>query len=67
MDILLAESYRNVAASVGCALQVAGHAVDIVHDGIQALEQVAAKHYDVVIVEHNLPRLDGANVVHVVR
>jgi CheY-like chemotaxis protein len=38
-------------------------AVDLAKDGAEAIEKLASKHYDVVILDVMMPRIDGRGVV----
>jgi len=40
-----------------------GHAVTIVEDGLAALEELAARDYDLVIMDGRMPRMDGIAAV----
>jgi signal transduction histidine kinase/CheY-like chemotaxis protein len=44
-----------------------GHTVTIVEDGIEALEALAARDYDLVIMDGRMPRMDGVTAVQRLR
>ncbi len=48
-------------------LQRLGHAVDVVDDGVEALEAMRHASYDVVLLDVQMPRLDGLGVARQVR
>ncbi|MBV7537524.1 response regulator [Duganella sp. sic0402] len=44
-----------------------GHAITIVEDGLAALEEMASRDYDLVIMDGRMPRLDGVAAVQRLR
>ena len=57
--ILLAED-NAVNQEVACAmLNNLGCKVEVAHDGVQALERLAAGHFDAVLMDCQMPHLDG--------
>jgi DNA-binding response OmpR family regulator len=67
MRILIAEDDEALARFVRQGLEGEHHAVDVVADGEQARVAAADNDYDVVILDLNLPKLDGVNVLRQVR
>ncbi len=57
--ILIAEDDLSVQNFVARALTVRGHDVAAVGDGVQALESLAGKTYDLLITDIVMPGLDG--------
>jgi len=49
------------------ALEPAGFEVDQAINGIEALEKVLAKPFDLIIVDINMPRMDGFSFLRVLR
>ena len=49
------------------ALEPAGFEVDQAINGIEALEKVLAKPFDLIIVDVNMPRMDGFSFLRVLR
>ena len=49
------------------ALGVEGYDVDIAPDGAEALQLLAASHYDAVVLDVNMPRVDGLAVCRSMR
>ena len=62
MRILLVEDEPAVAAAVRTSLVGEGYAVDVVRDGLEALDWAAAYAYDLVVLDVILPSLDGFSV-----
>ena len=63
MRILVAEDDASIAAAIAPALQVAGHAVDAVADGLLADRALATGTFDLLVLDLGLPGLDGAEVL----
>lgn len=63
MRLLLAEDDVELAASLGRNLRQAGYAVDMVHDGEEALFMGDSEPYDVVVLDLGLPGLAGLDVL----
>jgi DNA-binding response OmpR family regulator len=63
MDILLVEDEPQLAEQVGRALVRAGHEVRLKADGPSAIEEVTGNHYDLVVLDVNLPGFDGFEVL----
>ena len=62
MRILCVEDEPQVANAVAKALAADGHAVDLVGDGLEALDWLTACPYDLVILDLVLPGLGGLEV-----
>jgi DNA-binding response OmpR family regulator len=60
--VLLVEDHMELAETVATGLRREGMAVDIAHDGIDAVERSSVTQYDVVILDRDLPRLHGDEV-----
>ena len=58
-SVLLVEDERALATAVVEALTEAGLRVDHAGDGEEALARVRQNHYDVVICDLKMPRVDG--------
>jgi DNA-binding response OmpR family regulator len=62
MRVLIVEDFEPMARAVGTGLRREGLAVDIVHDGNEALERLAVTRYDVVVLDRDLPGVHGDEV-----
>lgn len=63
MRVLVVEDEPQLAAHVVRALQAQGHEATRSADGEDALQQLAAAYFDVVVLDVNLPRCDGFEVL----
>ncbi len=62
MRVLVVEDERRLAAHICDGLRDQGMAVDMSHDGQDALLKIAAVDYDVVVLDRDLPHLTGDEV-----
>jgi DNA-binding response OmpR family regulator len=62
MRILVVDDNRDILDLVERVLQTYGHDVVIARDGLEALQQESASQPDLVVLDVNLPSLDGWEV-----
>jgi DNA-binding response OmpR family regulator len=67
MRILLVEDERSAARMIAKGLREHGNAVDVVGDGTSALQQAAAGHYDIIVLDRMLPGPDGLEICRALR
>jgi len=67
MRVLLAEDDRMLADAVARALRQSAHSVEVVHGGRAADDELAAGGFDLVILDVNLPGMDGFEVLRRLR
>lgn len=67
MNILIVEDEQKVAAFVKKGLEMQGFAADVAFDGDVALRMGSANNYDVIIMDVNLPVMNGFEVCHKLR
>jgi len=67
MRILIAEDDEALAKFVRQGLESEHYAVDVVRDGEQAITGALQTDYDLVILDLNLPKVDGVSVLRHVR
>ena len=65
--VLVVEDDVDVADSLGMILELLGHHVWIVHDGLATLEAACADRFDVVLLDIGLPGIDGYEVARRMR
>ncbi len=67
MRILIAEDDAALGSFVKKGLEAEHHAVDLAADGEQALAQALELNYDMIVLDLNLPGMDGATILRHVR
>lgn len=67
MRILVVEDNATLAAGLAAVLKGSGYAVDVVGDGASAVAVVATERFDLVILDLNLPEMDGIDVLRTIR
>src|SRR6187402_1340757 len=65
--ILLAEDHPVNQALVRVQLGLRGYTCDVVEDGVAAMEVLEKQHYDLLLVDCHMPRMDGYAVAREVR
>ena len=66
-SILVVDDTRSMRAMVAAVLQGAGYEVAEAGDGVEALELARARVFDLVVTDHNMPRMDGVTLVRELR
>ena len=67
MRLLLAEDDRDLGCALADGLRHLGHAVDWVEDGLHALHAFDSAPYAAAILDWNLPRMSGVDVIAALR
>ena len=67
MRLLVVEDEEDLAALIVRALKRQGYAVDRAADGEDALYQYDLNQYDLIILDLNLPKVDGLEVLKCIR
>jgi len=67
MRILIVEDEKELADSLAQGIRQQGYAADIAYDGEQALTQAEVNIYDLIILDLNLPKVDGMEVCRRIR
>lgn len=66
-SILVVDDTRSMRKMVAAVLATAGYTVSEAGDGIEALELAKARRFDLVVTDHNMPRMDGVTLVRELR
>lgn len=67
MRILVIEDNNDIAANLGDFLEERGHAVDFAADGITGLHLAVVNDFDAIVLDLNLPGMDGLEVCRKLR
>jgi two-component system OmpR family response regulator len=67
LRILLVEDNQDLAEGLSAILRGSGYAVDVVSDGASAHAVAATETFDLVILDLNLPEMDGLDVLRAMR
>ena len=62
MRVLVVEDEKKLAVTIAVGLRREGMAVDIAFDGREGLRHALTEHYDVVVLDRDLPELHGDEV-----
>lgn len=66
-DVLVVDDSRDVADSLAELVSLIGHSVRVAYDGHWALSEMAQSLPEVVLLDLNMPRMDGFEVARRVR
>ncbi|SHI20774.1 DNA-binding response regulator, OmpR family, contains REC and winged-helix (wHTH) domain [Sporobacter termitidis DSM 10068] len=67
MKILLVEDEEELSDIVARGLTKCGYAIDRAYDGEEALDYYRVVPYDVIVLDLNLPKVDGLDVLRAIR
>lgn len=67
MRILVVEDEKDLADSLARGLRQQGYAADVAYDGEDALVLIEVNNYDLIILDLNLPKIDGMEVCRRIR
>lgn len=63
MRVLVVEDEQLLADAIAAGLRRHALAVNVVYDGAAALERAMVNDYDVIVLDRDLPRLSGDEVL----
>lgn len=63
MRLLVVEDERALCESIAKGLRLDGYEVDTVFDGEEAMDIISAESYDLIILDLNLPGMDGLDIL----
>ena len=67
LHVLVADDNPTNREVLGKILERGGHSVTLVGDGERALDALQAGHYDIALIDRNMPRLGGLETVQAIR
>jgi DNA-binding response OmpR family regulator len=67
LSILIVEDNAQLAANLYDYLEGCGHSIDAAPDGLSGLHLASTNDYDAIVLDWNLPRLDGLTVLRRLR
>jgi DNA-binding response OmpR family regulator len=67
MRILVIEDNPDIAANLGDYLEDCGHTVDFAGDGVTGLHRAVVDEFDAIVLDLNLPGMDGLEVCRKLR
>ena len=67
MRILIVEDERALCDAIARSLRNLAYSVDCCHDGQEALDLLGVEVFDLVVLDLNLPRIDGMTVLRELR
>ncbi|RZZ83121.1 MULTISPECIES: response regulator transcription factor [Pseudoxanthomonas] len=65
--LLLVDDDYAIATATGEYLESIGYDVDYAHDGLEGLRLASEQHYDVILLDGKMPRMDGLDVCRAFR
>jgi CheY-like chemotaxis protein len=66
-SILVVDDHAELLENIGLTLEAAGYRVVAAHDGVEALEVLAAQPVDLVLADIAMPHMDGYQLYERVR
>ena len=66
-SILVVDDTRSMRKMVAAVLQGAGYDVAEAEDSVEALALAKSRVFDLVVTDHNMPRMDGVTLVRELR
>ena len=63
MRLLIVEDEKQICDTVAKSLYAAGYEVDTCYDGEEAFECILAENYDLIVLDLNLPGMDGMEIL----
>ena len=61
------EDEKQMCDTIARSLYAAGYEVDTCYDGAEALECILAENYDLIVLDLNLPSMDGMDLLKELR
>lgn len=67
MKILIVEDEKPISDLIKMSLEDVGYTCECVYDGMQAADALEERHYDLILLDVMLPKLDGYELMEYIR
>jgi len=67
LNILLADDDKNFGIVLKNELEEEGYSVELVNDGVEAVLHFIEDHYDLVLIDIKMPKLDGIGALKIIK
>jgi len=67
VNVLVAEDNKNAMIALSIGLGRLGYGVTTVGNGLEAIQALENTHFDLVITDYRMPKLNGAGLVKIVQ
>ena len=67
MRLLVVEDEKKLCDMIAKSLHQAGYEVDTCNDGEEALDMIYAEMYDLIVLDLNLPGMEGMDILRELR
>ena len=67
LRLLVVEDEKKLCDMIAKSLHQAGYEVDTCNDGEEALDMIYAEMYDLIVLDLNLPGMDGMDILRELR
>ncbi|MDH4184984.1 MAG: response regulator, partial [Nitrospinota bacterium] len=66
-NILIVDDEEGIRTSLGAYLSLEGYTVDVAEDGMKALEKLRLSKFNIVLLDINMPGMDGLETLKAVK
>ena len=67
MRLLIVEDEKELCDTISKSLYESGYEVDTCYDGYEALDYILTEDYDLIVLDLNLPGMDGMDILRELR
>ncbi len=67
LNILLAEDDKNFGIVLKNELEEEGYSVNLVNDGVEAIQHFIEEPYDLLLIDIKMPKLDGISTLKIIK
>lgn len=67
LNILLAEDDKNFGIVLKNELEEEGYTVNLVNDGVEAIQHFIEEPYDLLLIDIKMPKLDGISTLKIIK